>query len=660
MLSFDFRSVAWSKINQDNNDYIFAFGYNQDLNYTILKIPTESTYVVKLPEYDQELVDQISETLMTEQVLSSRVNKQSIIFRAAEITDISVDPNVEVVQDPYKELIGLFERLNLNPYDWLTVKMRYQPNMSLDVVNVLEQDISQSSRTDPINQKILFFDIETFSSKFQFPDSLNIDDAIISISVFTDQAQVLFKAQLDLEYEDFTLQGFNLEADLLANFMQVITDFEPDKIVFFNGDSYDMPYLINRLKLHNIELPAIHGFKPQIIEVTYQGPFGEETVNSVFWPSVEVIDLLHFYRLFYPQFRNHRLDTIALFFLGVGKTDLTIEQMMTAYKNQDLEMLAKVVEYSYIDAVRMIELWEATQVLDKLEIVSNNLSITNNMLLRYPVWEIINIAAFVVDPGAIFVRGYKGYPDHLIEAKLGIYRNVYLYDYSEIYRQLMLNSGQFMAKHLAEYLVGAPSKLITEAFYSKYVFRTPLMSQLNVLIRNMLNTDLIIAIEPFIIRSIGKLEELPWVELLSVHSIYAQVGKASYISMDQDFNLESAGLAKLAKPKFGLAQNLVRDYLIAVYNNAEVIMPNLDEDDLEEFLLTEKLTHSNSKKKVQLILRQQYLVDYSTWVIVKYLMTVTGAKVYDLQTPEYELDYDWYQAELDKYYKDLAKLPVIR
>jgi hypothetical protein len=91
----------------------------------------------------------------------------------------------------------------------------------------------------------------------------------------------------------------------------------------------------------------------------------------------------------------------------------------------------------------------------------------------------------------------------------------------------------------------------------------------------------------------------------------------------------------------------------------EFEFPNLDDADLEKFLLTEKLTHSNSKKKVQLDLRKQYKQEYSTWVIVKYLMTLQGPKIYDLLTPEYELDYEWYYAELNKYLKDLESLPIV-
>lgn len=695
------RPIAWSSVNPSAaalraNPSLFPsiqiFGYTSDGRTIYVRIPRKSTFILKFAEeVDADMVENITDILSPSSIKPSYIDPRVLIVRAPELSPIELTGNpdfeglatwTEAQQDPYGEMESLWEAREIGPYEWIAIS-RFVPipgkytNADLNIKT--EEDyilsVPDDNELPSITPRLFFWDIETFGSRpGQFPSSSNPDDFIALISIITvgpdgTNGYVIIKGNVNAglinqQPGSMVLIRAADEKDLIAKFFAIYNTFKPDRQIYYNGDMFDMPYLLNRLNIHDLNIPRISKIPsvvPHTITRVYPTPFGREAARTMIIPGIEIVDLIHYYRRFYPHFKNHKLDTMGKFFLGEGKTGLTIDEMMTAIRLDDKDQLAKVVEYSFVDSLRMSELWEDTNVEETLESICNNLGISIDTLLRVEFDAIIDRVAYNIDAGAVTLKGKGGAPTHLKEATKGIYRNVYVYEYSELYRQVMLLSDQNIINVLAARLEGAPPKLIMTAFYSPYVDRTELIPILNVMLESVLNTNMIIALEPFIIRSIGPLNA-DWLKEVSRSPSYVSVAKASYIILSQDGELELAGLARLCRPKFELAVDIIKQYLTLVYANnlAAFAVPDLQTLPIEKFTITEKLSQTaiidpNSTKYK---LSTQYAEPISTWVSVKYVITTRGPVLLSALKPEDTLDHKYYIAELDKYIRDLQALKV--
>ena len=689
------KPVSWSAVNpnvssrQSNPSLLPAiqiFGYTSGGQSIYVRIPRQSTFILKfISEVDDDIISNITEILNPLTLTTSNLDPHILIIRAPEISPLEFTANPEYVesatwiavsQDPYGELQSLWETLSIGPYDVLQIEnYAFLPDTytSCDLNIRTEEDYISSATIDIsiIPQRLFFWDIETFSKSGEFPNSINPDDIIFMISIITVSnndytGYVIVKGDVNIDLinrNDVVIIKADDEPDLITKFFTIYNNFRPDRLIYYNGDSYDMPYLLDRVKINKLKIPNISkilSFTPRAIKHSYSTPFGREFADTLNIPGTEIIDLLHYYRLFYPYLKNHRLDTVARQFIGEGKTGLTIDEMMETVSTNNSDKFAKVVDYSYIDSLRMYELCQTTNVQNNLETLCNNLGVDINTLLHSELENIISRVVYNIDAGSALLKGQYDNPQHLKEAVKGIYRNVYVYDYSEIYRQIMLESGQSIASTLAVKLDGAPSKLIVTAFYSNYVDRTQLLDMVNNLLNDLLKTDLIIAVEPFVLRSIGPLE-LPWLTTLYTSPYYISISKASYMILDNEGELETAGLAKLCRPAFPLASDIIRQYLLAIYSDKIYKIPDIKIYPREKFILIVKISNSDigTTNELKARLMEQYNEIITTWVTLRYIITIRGPVIVTQLLPDDRIDFHYYMKEIEKYIKELKTLKIV-
>ena len=699
------KPISWSSVNPSISGKkgiipsIQIFGYTSDYRTVYIRIPRQSTFILRFATtIDDEMKNSITEILNPLHIKTSTINSEILIVRAPELSPIELTSNpdfeelatwIEAKQDPYGELESFWEARDISPYEWIIIE-KYAPipgkytscdlNIrseeeyisNVDYINLSDINLPE------ISPRLFFWDIETFASRpGEFPDASNPDDSIFMISIITVSSDgangyVIVKGNLDqeaiskkLNMEHDLLQVVIIrvkdEKELLSNFFAIYNISKPDRQVYYNGDTFDMSYLIDRSNINGLEIPKISKIltlTPRVVMHEYSTPFGREYAKTLTLPGTEIIDLLHYYRRFYPYLRSHRLDSVATNFLGKGKTDLTIEEMMAAVRSDDL---SKVVDYSYVDSLRLFELWNSTLVANNLETVCNNLGVDTDTLLHKSLEHIIDRSVYNIDAGTSLIRGDRDTPKHLKEATPGIYRNVFIYDYSELYRKLLIDSEQSIAIVLGHRLEGAPPKLILEAFYSPYVDRRELMPLLDVMLDSVLGTNMIIALEPTLIRSIGPLNA-EWLKVINTSLCYVSVAKASYIILDGNNELETAGLAKLCRPQFELASDIIHKYLGLVYINKlnTFVPPDIKILPREKFILSEKISNIMNLKSdtLKYKLASQYGADIATWVSVKYLMTLRGPILISSLKEDDEIDYNYYMNELGKYMKSLQSLKI--
>lgn len=692
------RPVTWSsmtpiastsKQNPISFPCIQIFGYTSDGQSIYVQIPRNTTWILKFGQtVDDEMVTNITEILNPISITSTN---NIVIVRAPELSPIQLTANPDyegiatwedIKQDPYGEVESLWEARDISPYDWIVIN-RYAPipgkytNCQLNI-RTEEKNIFSADNIDVPNvfPRLFFWDIQVFADKKgEYPNSTNPDDAIALLSVITVSKEgtngyTIINGTVNEQRNNMVTMKAADEKDLLNKFFALYNTFQPDRQIYYNGDMFDMPYLLNRLSLYNLEIPRISkitSLYPEIQTKSYPTPFGREINRTVVIPGNEVIDLIHYYRLFYPHFTNHKLNTISKAFLGQfsgsdpGNEILDTGEMMEVIRIRNESFINKIVEYSLMDSLRMRKLWDVNNISANLEYVCNNLGISIDSLLRLSCESIIDRAVYNIDAGTSLTKASYINPIYPKEATRGIYCNIYIYDYSELYRGLMRSSDQTLATILASRLKRAPPKLILTAFYSSYIDRADLLPQLNNMLENILATNLVIALEPFIIRSIGPLR-FDWLKEIERIPCYAAVSKASYITLDNSGNLELAGLSKLCRPKFDLAYDVIKQYLMLIYadNLDNFIIPNMEELPIEKFALTERIGNIEnlSLNGTKYKLAVQYGATIATWVTVKYIMTNRGPILMTLLGPNDKIDYGYYTNELNTYMTELQTLKV--
>jgi len=691
------KPITWSSVNpraSSTTRYlspsIQIFGYTSDGRTAYVRIPRNSTFILKFDQIvDQEMVSNVSDILNPSYIKPSCVDNKIMIIRAPELSPIELTANpdfeglatwIDAKQDPYGEVESFWEAKSIKPYNWISIN-KYTPipgkytNCDLNI-NSDEEHISEyvGDTLPNITPRLFFWDIETFASRQgEFPNSSNVDDYIALISIITmnrdgTKGYVIARGDVNRElltkHNNMVLIHAKDEKDLLTKFFAIYNTFQPDRQIYYNGDMFDMPYLLNRLAINNIEIPKISKIRtltPWVIRRSYPTPFGREYERTINIPGTEIIDLIHFYRRFYPHLKNHKLDTVSKFFIGEGKTGLTIDDMMDAIRTNNPDLLAKVVDYSYVDSLRMSELWLSSNTQHVLDSVCNNMCVSADSLLRSHFEDIINKLLFNIDPGTAVFNNAFGTPDHLKDAVQGIYRNVHVYDYSELYRQIMIMSDHPVSVELANRLDGAPHKLILTAFYSSYVDKSIASPLLTTMLESVLESNMIIALEPFIIRSIGPLNA-DWLKQIAISSCYVSVAKASYIILNESGELEPAGLSKLCRPKFSLASDIIKQYLTLVYsdNLSSFTNPVMSDLPVDKFIMTERvgdislLEPNTIKHKLAL----QYGSNIETWVSMQYVMTSNGPTLLSKLKDNDVIDYTYYTKELQKYIIDLQSLKL--
>ena len=91
----------------------------------------------------------------------------------------------------------------------------------------------------------LYFDIEQISTR-HFPDPDNPDDQVVIIStIYTYKDEVIKRVMRIDDYEN--------EGEFILHFVKYLNSLDPDVLVHFNGNRYDIPVLEARCRLFGIE-----------------------------------------------------------------------------------------------------------------------------------------------------------------------------------------------------------------------------------------------------------------------------------------------------------------------------------------------------------------------------------------------------------------------
>ncbi|MCX8162978.1 MAG: DNA-directed DNA polymerase [Candidatus Micrarchaeota archaeon] len=187
--------------------------------------------------------------------------------------------------------------------------------------------------------RIIALDIETYNPQgMPRPDK----DPILMISYyFLDEENNIEKGEV-LSYKKSSLpyvKVFENEKEIIENFVKIIKELDPEVLVGFNSANFDIPYIIERAKKHNIKLDIAKDGTS--IRIDKRGQYQKILING----RVH-IDL-------YPVLR---------FFSFIGTYKLNRYTLETAYQSIVQESEWK----KEIDRLEIYKIWDEEKNLDKL------------------------------------------------------------------------------------------------------------------------------------------------------------------------------------------------------------------------------------------------------------------------------------------------------
>lgn len=222
----------------------------------------------------------------------------------------------------------LFDR-QLTPLTWTDVKgtQIQKEGYSADIL-LHCSSIGQSHETQEIKPKLLAFDLETVQKQGK--------NHVIMASLMTNAG-----LQKVLVYEKDTFQHSQLVANekaLIETLAAIVRKEDPDILLTYNGDAFDLAVLHERSK--DLKINLVLGRTDDIVSFKKKGRVTE--ANVIGRPHIDIFSFIS--RLMRPAFSSEvmTLDNVANELLGIGKYDLDWEELTALWEQKrDLHVIAE-------------------------------------------------------------------------------------------------------------------------------------------------------------------------------------------------------------------------------------------------------------------------------------------------------------------------------
>lgn len=676
------RPVSWS-LMREAVSCIQMFGYMDNGESIYIRIPQKSTFILRFQgSTENDAMEELKAVFCTSEIRRSRVDPCILCVRTPMLDCSSIVKWMDMKQDPCGILASFWAWRQILPYDWIQVE-RYSmldgkyTTCSFNII-VDENNIARALRERPSTipprmdyvppLKLLFWDGEMYTPrKGTMPDALRPEDEIRMISITTVwgdcvQHHVIVMQKTGHVGQRRTIKStinvieVSTEKHLLETFLTLFRQFGPDRVVFYNGAVFDMPYFIKRCRYCGVEiynLSKILGGNTAVGSVTVGTSFGVEVVEALRVPGVEWVDLLGYSRKVYPWLCNFKLDTVAKWCLGEGKEDMPVEELMEALEYNDPAKMAKAVTYCHVDSLRLTQLWSREGIQGVLEQVGNTCGVTGEMVGMVYFNRLVEGLLYQVDPGLIFMN--QGNNNQLTkQATVGVYKDIWVYDCGELYRQVMVtHSTNLLVKEVGKRIEGCPGLLIQEVFNSRFICQYNLVEA----VEKELKKYNILSVDGCIVRSKKEIHE-GWARLVSRVPLWVVVGKASYLMLTEKREMIAAGLAHVCRPCCLAATNVIEHYMRYLAGLGSFEMLILHTMSRDQFYIKEKINALSmlGPNTIKYKLALQYNV--SSCTSVQYMMTQRGPILTQYLTQEDKVDYAFYQSKINKYIACLKKLNI--
>ncbi|MFH1332210.1 MAG: DNA-directed DNA polymerase [archaeon] len=187
------------------------------------------------------------------------------------------------------------------------------------------------------NPKVLAFDIETYFEPGRF--SVATKDPIISLALYGEKLKKVITWKKFPTEEDITF--VSNEAELLKEFIKTIKEYDPDYVVGYFSDGFDIPYIRTRAEKNKVNIDGeIKGLDINRRRTTKAG------TNVIHIDLFSFITTIMGYTL---KTENFDLNSVAKELIGEGKAELEIGKMGLVWDSGGRE-IEEICMYNLKDA----------------------------------------------------------------------------------------------------------------------------------------------------------------------------------------------------------------------------------------------------------------------------------------------------------------------
>ncbi|MFZ3060581.1 MAG: DNA-directed DNA polymerase [Candidatus Methanoperedens sp.] len=296
----------------------------------------------------------------------------------------------------------------------------------------------------------LAYDIECLPINGAMPVPENSPIVLMSLAFAPDfdGKKTLVLVGKDARIEGET-ESCGSEEAMLKRFFEIIREYDPDILVGYNSNSFDVPYIVERIKTLNKKGARIEPLMGRDGRTVYYKKFGNTTRVSVMGRiAVDVLPLLR--REF--SLKQYTLRNAAKELLGSEKLDIPFLEM-ESYWNDNGEKLSKFIEYARRDSELALLFLLKLRLIDKyiaLARVSGTLlqdildggqtQMVENLILReymrhdrvLPARPTGEMSDERYDEGEELAGG------EVLPPKKGLLENIVILDYKSLYPTIMM------------------------------------------------------------------------------------------------------------------------------------------------------------------------------------------------------------------------------
>jgi len=252
-------------------------------------------------------------------------------------------------------------------------------------------------------------------------------------------------------------ESFDTEAQLLIRFMQLIRVHRVDALVSYNGNCFDMPYILDRLDVLGVELAKeFSRRKGLFVRHTRKTKSSKQAGTTVYYeytaPGIIMFDLYEILKGdVTKKLQSYSLKSVCAIFLekeGANKEDLRYRDIPVLF--QTAEGRSKIASYCLQDTVLLPKLekvfmygtqtWSMARVLGVSAKTVLTRGLTHKLMCKLKQYtERFNllIPSFNDGQRPVFNGTYKG--AFVLDPDVGFYEDpVAVLDYASLYPSLMI------------------------------------------------------------------------------------------------------------------------------------------------------------------------------------------------------------------------------
>ncbi len=243
---------------------------------------------------------------------------------------------------------------------WISAEGKYVGTKTVRCKAFEAEKIIPIDKQENTPLKYMALDIECMTDdERRLPDADKDNIIIMSLAFFPDykgKEKITFIAKR-IGFASRGVICFDNENDMLKKFSEILQDFDPDILIGYNINNYDLPYIVKRLDV--LQLPKDLGrAEKQVFLKKLQAGLVPSIVGRTVVDPYEILK-----RDPWVKFKRYDLGTVAKALLNEDKIEINgIREMREMWNNGNMK---KFIDYSQRDAELVLKLIIEKNLLDK-------------------------------------------------------------------------------------------------------------------------------------------------------------------------------------------------------------------------------------------------------------------------------------------------------